>query len=97
MHHIHENVELYPDSPRRGQNVTINYNGILAQNGADTIWLHYGHDNWQGRSFKKMEREGHKFSCQIEAEGRKSIEFCFKDSADHWDNNNGMNWGCPIK
>ena len=40
-------IELYPESPRRGEELSITYRGLLAQNGADAIWLHYGYDNWQ--------------------------------------------------
>jgi hypothetical protein len=97
MKHFHEGVEYFPDTPRRGQEVTINYNGILAKHGADAIWMHYGYDNWQGSNYQQMEKIADKFTCKIEAEGRRNIDFCFKDSANNWDNNNGLNWGCPIK
>ena len=90
-------IELYPESPRRGEELSITYRGLLAQNGADAIWLHYGYDNWQNTSTLGMKRQGNSFSCKINAEGRKMVNFCFKDSADHWDNNNGMNWSCMIR
>ncbi len=90
-------IDLYPESPRRGEKVSITYKGLLAQNGADSIWLHYGYDNWQNSFTLGMQRQGDSFNCKINAEGRKAVNFCFKDSADHWDNNNGKDWSCPIR
>jgi len=91
------NIELYPESPRRGEKVSITYKGLLAQDGADYVWLHYGYDNWQNISTREMEKQGGNFNCKINAEGRRSVDFCFKDSADHWDNNTGKNWSCTIR
>ncbi|MGI6328241.1 MAG: carbohydrate-binding protein [Dethiobacteria bacterium] len=95
MHH--DRVELFPEVPRRGQEVNIKYKGILYQNGADALWLHYGFDDWKNTNIIQMQRERDHFTCKIKADGRKDINFCFKDSADHWDNNRGLNWSCNIK
>ncbi len=94
---MHDIVDLYPESPRRGDEVSITYRGLLAQNGADSIWFHYGYDNWQNISTREMQKQGNSFHCKVSAEGRKMVNFCFKDSANHWDNNNGSNWSCSIR
>lgn len=95
MHH--DRVNIYPEIPRKGQEISVNYKGILFQNGADRVWLHYGFDDWKNVTDLQMQRQMDSFHCKIKAEGKKQLQFCFKDSAEHWDNNNGVNWNCPIK
>ncbi|MEW5921001.1 MAG: carbohydrate-binding protein [Bacillota bacterium] len=92
-----QSVGIDPAEPRRGQDVSLIYQGILYQNGADNVWLHYGFDNWSKVSTIGMQRRTDGFHCQIKADGRNDMSFCFKDSADHWDNNNGMDWNISIK
>ncbi len=96
--HLDDRVSLEPGTPKKGQEVRIEYRGLLAQNGADTVWLRYGNDGWEQVTDIPMERtpEG-SFSCHTEAKGEREINFCFKDSANHFDNNNGSNWNFMIE
>ena len=44
-----------------------------------------------------MQREAdNTFHTALTATGSRELNFCFKDSAQNWDNNNGWNWSCPI-
>ncbi|MGE5551218.1 MAG: hypothetical protein ACM3ZC_11935 [Bacteroidota bacterium] len=44
-----------------------------------------------------MERlEDGRFEAAIEAEGDREIDFCFKDGAGNWDNNDGHDWILPL-
>jgi len=95
MHH--DRVVVNPEVPRRGNEVSINYRGILFENGADALWVHYGFDGWNNVSDLQMQKQWDGFHCKIKAEGKKDINLCFKDSADHWDNNTGVNWNFPIR
>ena len=95
MHH--ERVSVEPEIPRRNENIEINYNGILARSGADGVWLHYGFDGWNEVYTTPMRQQFGNFTCSLKAQGRQELNFCFKDSADNWDNNNGWNWACPIR
>ena len=95
MHH--ERVNVIPEIPRRGSEVSIKYKGILFENGADAIWMHYGFDDWSNATDLQMEKQHDGFYCKIKAEGRKDLNLCFKDSADHWDNNMGINWNITIR
>lgn len=37
------------------------------------------------------------FVCTTKIQGTREMNFCFKDSANNWDNNSGWNWTCKIK
>ncbi|ABZ85324.1 conserved hypothetical protein [Heliomicrobium modesticaldum Ice1] len=75
-----------------GRDVTIVYDGILSRSGAQQVYLHagYGHD-WKNTYDHRMERTCHGWQCTINME-QDELRFCFKDSANNWDNNNGSNW-----
>jgi len=72
--------------------VTICYNGLLAKSGADQVYLHYGFgDRWMDTNTVKMDRTFSGWEKTIRTRNDK-VNFCFKDSANNWDNNNGSNW-----
>jgi hypothetical protein len=94
---LDERVWNNPFPVQRGGIEEIGYRGILARQGADKVYLHYGADGWKNPKTVPMNRRADRsFSCEITCEGEKSIDFCFKDSADHWDNNSGHNWYVPV-
>ncbi|MDD3654168.1 MAG: carbohydrate-binding protein [Desulfotomaculaceae bacterium] len=75
-----------------GNEVTVCYNGLLAKSGADQVYLHYGHgDRWLDTNTQKMEKSFRGWEKTIRMKNDKTI-FCFKDSANNWDNNSGSNW-----
>lgn len=94
----HDNrVSVEPAPARRGQNVDIVYKGLLANSGADACWLHYGFDGWKSPATMPMWRQPDgTFKATVTATGNHELNFCFKDSADHWDNNSGWNWKVDI-
>lgn len=76
-----------------GDKIKISYNGLLAQSGASNIYLHFGFgDKWDDSSLIQMEPEDGAFTAAVEITGEESLEICFKDSADNWDNNSGQNY-----
>ncbi len=94
----YERVTVAPEIPKKGQDVLVDYRGLLAQSGADQVWLHYGFDSWRNPVTVNMSKVGdHDFCCTLKAEGTKELNFCFKDSAEHWDNNGGQNWNIKIR
>jgi hypothetical protein len=36
------------------------------------------------------------YTAKLKVEGDREINFCFKDDADNWDNNYGVNWKTEI-
>lgn len=74
----------------------ICYSGLLARSGADQIYLHCGHGdqrNWKNTSTEPMVRTYKGFEKRVTLK-ESNLNFCFKDSANNWDNNNGHNWTC---
>ncbi|HEX3033161.1 MAG TPA: carbohydrate-binding protein [Bacillota bacterium] len=82
-----------------GQKVSILYDGLLAQSGADQVYLHAGfggNKQWYDVRDLAMTRTGWGWESILDVEDRSRLNFCFKDSADHWDNNSGRNWSYEI-
>ncbi|MGE5550494.1 MAG: carbohydrate-binding protein [Bacteroidota bacterium] len=93
MHLFDDRVQVDPEPLKAGGLTKIRYNGLLAKSGADRVYLHYGVDGWKKTTTIPMERIGDRFEADIKTTASvRQIDFCFKDSADHWDNNNGLNW-----
>ncbi|HEY8464372.1 MAG TPA: carbohydrate-binding protein [Bacillota bacterium] len=74
--------------------IRIRYRGLLKTAGANAVYLHYAFDNWNfpARTVKMEHLVNGDFEVKVQPEGKREINFCFKDSADNWDNNNGWNW-----
>ncbi|WP_324715586.1 carbohydrate-binding protein [Carboxydochorda subterranea] len=96
---VDDGVYVKPTPVTSGQDVTIWYSGLLARHGADQVFLHYGFGpgRWSDVHDVPMQKVGWigqtpLWEAHLEAKGFGTLEFCFRDSADHWDNNNGHNW-----
>ncbi|HEY8487199.1 MAG TPA: carbohydrate-binding protein [Limnochordales bacterium] len=94
-----DGVYVKPTPVTSGQTVTIWYSGLLARHGADQVYLHYGFGpgRWQDVQDVPMKRVGWigdtpLWEARVQVRSFGTLEFCFHDSADHWDNNNGHNW-----
>ncbi|NMA66846.1 MAG: carbohydrate-binding family 25 protein [Clostridiaceae bacterium] len=74
----------------------IKYNGLLAQSGAQSVKGVYGfgsNQQWENVSEAELIKEGSgEFSAVIPIEQGKNVNLAFKDSAENWDNNSGMNY-----
>ena len=76
-----------------GDKIKLSYTGLLAQSGAQSIFLHVGFgDKWEKSSLIPMELEQGVFSSELDILDDKSFGVCFKDSAENWDNNSGENY-----
>ncbi len=76
-----------------GDRLKINYNGLLAQAGAENVYLHSGYgSDWSNSSYIQMQKTQDGFSAELEVLEGDTLELCFKDSADNWDNNSGNNY-----
>jgi hypothetical protein len=93
-----DRVSLEPAPVKSGDTVHVNYTGLLRNSGAEHVYLHYGQDGWQDTSTVQMQRnQDGIFGAEIKANAHKEINFCFKDCANNWDNNNGWNWKADIQ
>ncbi len=94
-----DGVVVDPTPITAGEEITILYNGLLSQNGADQVYLHTGYGKagqWRNVSDMRMSRTGWGWVKTLEMPDDARFNFCFKDSADNWDNNNGVNWSFEI-
>lgn len=92
-------VSIDPVPPATGDNITVSYNGLLAQSGADRIYAHVGYgspQNWFNVKDVEMYRQGSAFTTTMRVEVSDTLHVCFKDSAGNWDNNSGRNWGSVV-
>ena len=93
MNLIDDRVQVDPEPAKAGGLVKIRYNGLLARGGAERVYLHYGVDGWKKPATVPMDRIGDRFEADIKTTASvRQVDFCFKDGADHWDNNSGFNW-----
>jgi hypothetical protein len=95
----HNRISWSPNPVRPGETIQINYQGLLKDLGASEVYLHYGFDSWSSppQTVKMEQRETGEFGADVQAEGNHEINFCFKDAANQWDNNNGSNWTLPLE
>jgi len=90
-------VSLSPFPLRAGETVTVYYNGLLADSGAHEVTLHMGHgDQWSGSRDIKMQQTAKGWESTISLDRSEKLNFCFRDNAGNWDNNNGVNWSHEI-
>lgn len=76
-----------------GDKVKLNYTGLLAQAGAQSVFLHVGFgDEWENSILISMKHDEGVFSADVDIIESKSFGVCFKDSAENWDNNSGENY-----
>lgn len=98
MNFANQGINVSPQTVRSGELVRVNYNGLLAMSGADQVYLHTGYgDNWEYVSDLPMQRTGSDWQKVFPVEHPGKLNFCFKDSANNWDNNLGQNWNVPIE
>lgn len=76
-----------------GDRIKITYKGLLAEAWAESIYLHSGYGSeWSGSTYTPMQKGTDGFSTEIQILEGKSLQLCFKDPADNWDNNSGENY-----
>ncbi len=85
--------KLIPDTT-----VKISYTGELFQNNSEKVFIHYGFGiNWDNVCEKEMTKSELGFQCEVTLNDAETFNFCFKNSKDKWDNNDGKNFIFPIE
>lgn len=86
-------IELSSQKIRAGDVLTLTYSGLLASSGADRVFIHYGYgDSWEEPKTEEMVKDNGRFKARIELKKPGSLNICFKDSANNWDNNSSANY-----
>lgn len=93
-----KNIFFNTDKIVEGSKVKISYVGYLFQNGSTEVYLHYGFGiNWDNVSEVKMEKTELGFQCEIDILNSESLNLCFRNENNEWDNNFGQNFIFPIE
>ena len=93
-----KNIFFNTDKIIEGAKVKISYVGYLFQNGSEEVYLHYGFGiNWDNVSEVKMEKTELGFQCEIDILEGNSLNLCFRNGSNEWDNNFGQNFTFPIE
>ena len=94
-----QGITWEPETAKPGDSIGIRYHGFLKDHGADAIYLHYAFDSWQNglETIRMDQTDTGDYGAQIHAAGSQEMNFCFKDSANNWDNNNGYNWNIHLQ
>ena len=93
-----KNIFFNTDKIVENSKLKISYVGSLYQNGAEQVFLHYGFNSgWDNVSDVKMEKTELGFQCEIEIGENDSLNLCFNDGNNNWDNNDTQNYVFPIE
>lgn len=88
-----KNIFFNTDKIVENSKLKISYVGDLYQNGSEEVFLHYGFGlQWDEVSDIKMEKTELGFQCEIDIKEFESLNLCFRNSNNIWDNNNGENY-----
>lgn len=88
-----KNIFFNTDKIIEGEKIKISYVGYLFQIGSEEVYLHYGFGmNWDNVSEVKMEKTEIGFQCEIDILESETLNLCFRNNADVWDNCFGQNF-----
>ncbi len=93
-----KNIFFNTDKLVEGSTVKISYTGEFFQGDAEEVYIHYGFGpTWENVSEVSMEKTELGFQTELVLTGTESLNFCFRDSNNNWDNNSNANYVFPIE
>lgn len=93
-----KNIFFNTDKLIENSVVKISYTGDLFQNGSEDVFIHYGFgSNWDNLNEIKMVKSELGFQAELELLPNDTLNLCFRNSNNEWDNNNGQNYVFPIE
>lgn len=93
-----KNIFFNTDKLVENTSVKISYTGKLFQENCEEVYIHYGFGiNWDNLNEVKMVKTELGFQAEIELFSADTLNFCFRDNNNVWDNNNLENYIFPIE
>lgn len=90
---LSKNIFFNTDKLLQNSKVKISYTGLFFENGSEEVYIHYGFGPfWDNLSEIKMEKTDLGFQVEIDLIESDTLNFCFKNGNDEWDNNNYQNY-----
>ncbi len=93
-----KNIFFNTDKLVENSKVKISYTGKLFEENSKNVYLHYGYGiNWNNISDIEMTKTELGYQAEIELMSSDSLNLCFRNSNNEWDNNNGQNYTFKIE
>ena len=93
-----KNIFFNTDKLVENSDIKISYAGKLFQNNSEEVYLHYGFGiNWDNLGELKMEKTELGFQTTLNLKEASTLNFCFRNNNNEWDNNEGNNYIFPIE
>ena len=93
-----KNIFFNTDKLIENNTVKISYTGKLFQDDSEEVFAHYGFgNNWDNLNEVKMEKTELGLQAEIELNSSDTLNLCFRNSNNEWDNNDGQNYIFPIE
>lgn len=93
-----KNIFFNTDKLIENTKVKISYTGTFFQDNSEEVYIHYGFGLlWENTNEKRMQRTELGFQTEIELINSDSLNFCFKNGKEQWDNNDAQNYIFPIE
>ena len=95
---IDEKVYFDTEKLIEGRTAKLTYKGDLVSNGSNEIYVHYGFGLlWENLQEIKLDKiDDSTYEAEISLLPSDSINFCFRDGNNNWDNNQTKNYSMPI-
>jgi hypothetical protein len=95
--YIQNGVSVSPSIPSGGEKAVIKYDGILSKSGAAHVYARVGFgSSWDNMYDYPMQRSEMGFVANIPVLKKDTMNICFKDCANNWDNNSGNNYSFDV-
>lgn len=94
-----KNIFFNTDKLIENTPLKISYTGdLFKEDYQGSVFIHYGFGlNWENVSELEMEKTELGYQIEIELPESETFNFCFRNSENVWDNNNGQNYIFPIE
>jgi len=95
--YMNNGVYISPAIPSAGDSAKIVYDGLLSKSGAAHVYARIGYGSkWDNLHDYPMSRSNMGFEATIPVIKSDTLNVCFKDCANNWDNNSGRNYSFDV-
>ncbi|MCR5147075.1 MAG: hypothetical protein K6B70_07035 [Clostridia bacterium] len=88
-----KDIYFNTDKLVENSDVKVSYTGKFYQGENEKVFLHYGYGkDWNNVKEVEMKKTDLGYQAELNLDGSESINFCFKNQNNEWDNNFGQNY-----
>ena len=94
---INDKIYFEANTLSEGITTQIVYKGKLFEENSEDVYMHFGYGLlWENLQEIKLEKYQDCYKANITLTDIGDINFCFRDSNNNWDNNEGENYSATI-